>query len=362
MKNRTAPLLAALAAAVVGLPASAQSTTNVSVYGVVDTGVEYQRATAGSKGPATTRKEMVNGTNAASRIGFRGTEDLGGGHRAFFVLEHGFNSDTGASTFTNFFARKAVVGLGGPWGELSLGRDLTPAFWAQFITDVNTFGLYGNSGTMSAFALTGMLRASNGVNYVSPEFNGFRGRLLYTFGDERETAPKDAGRVIGVSGEYRSPTLSAAVFHQVRRSVFPANSTSSASNTYQGLTGLYNFGDWALSAGLTRFDPAGPSTKTSGVTTSLWMGAILRFANSDLRLNLGQIRTDLKGATDGKSLLVGVNYSYQLSKRTNLYVGVGQVDNNATAQIGLEGGSRAIPNNGLGSDTTVFGTGIRMTF
>ena len=165
-----------------------------------------------------------------------------------------------------------------------------------------------------------------------------------------------------VSGEYRSPTLSAAVFHQVRRSVFPANSTSSASNTYQGLTGLYNFGDWALSAGLTRFDPAGPSTKTSGVTTSLWMGAILRFANSDLRLNLGQIRTDLKGATDGKSLLVGVNYSYQLSKRTNLYVGVGQVDNNATAQIGLEGGSRAIPNNGLGSDTTVFGTGIRMTF
>lgn len=361
MNNRIALTCAALMAAVYG-PASAQSSSGVTIYGIVDVGVEYQRASTGSAGPATTGTQMVSGTFSASRFGLRGSEDLGGGLRAFFGLESGFNADDGTVTGAAFWGRKAIVGLGGAWGELWFGRDYTPGFWAQFYTDVNTFAMYGNSGTMSAFAATGMLRASNGVYYVSPEINGFRGRLTYSFGDESATAPRDAGRIVGVSGEYRSPTLSAGIFHQVRKTVFPANSTRSDDNVYQGLTGLYNFGRWGVSAGLARFDPAGPNTATSGVMTSLWGGVIIRFPASDLRVNVGRVKTDVAAPTDGRSTLIGVNYSYYLSKRTNLYIGAGRVNNNVSAQFGLEGASRAIANHGRDSDTTAVGAGIRTTF
>lgn len=337
----------------------AQST--VTIYGVVDASVEYQKLTAGSSGPAVSSMNLVNGTFAASRIGFRGTEDLGGGQKAFFALESGFNSDDGTVPGA-FFGRKSIVGLSGSWGELSLGRDYTPGFWVQFYTDVNTFAMYGNSGTMSAFALTGMLRANNGIYYVSPEINGFRGRLTYALGDEAITSPKDSGHVIGLSGEYRSPTLSAGIYHQVRKSVFPAGSTTSEDNVYQGVNGLYNFGSWAVSVGLARWDPAGPNTATAGVVKSAWAGVMYRFGASDVRVNLGRVSTDLTGPTDGKSTLFGVNYSYYLSKRTNLYAGAGRVSNNVSAQFGLEGGSRAIPNRGRDSDTTAIATGIRTSF
>lgn len=359
MTNRIAPIGAALLAMACG-QAGAQGT--VTIYGVADAGFEYQKATAGSAGAATSVKTLSSGTFAASRLGFRGVEDLGGGLKAFFQLEHGFNLDDGTVTGAAFWGRKSIVGLNGGWGEISLGRDYTPAFWVQFYTDVNAFAMYGNSGTMSAFALTGMLRASNGIFYASPEFNGFRGRLVYTFGDESAAAPKDAGRVAGLSGEYRSPTLSAGVFHQERKTVFPANSSSSDSNVYQGITGLYNFGPWAVSAGFTRFDPAGPNTATSGVVKSLWAGLIYRFGTNDLRINGGRVTTDLTTPTAGKSMLFGINYSHYLSKSTNLYLGAGRVSNNVSAQFGLEGGSRAIPNRGRDSDTTAFSAGMRTIF
>src|SRR5882757_391088 len=253
--------------AALGGQAVAQS--SVTMYGIVDAGVEYQHASAGSTGPATTSKQLVSGTYSASRLGFRGTEDLGDGLRVFFQLENGFNVDDGTVTGAAFFGRKSVVGLGGAWGDIWFGRDYTPAFWVQYYTDVNSFALYGNSGTMSAFALTGMLRASNGIYYASPEFNGFRGRLTYTFGDESPTPPADAGKIIGVSGEYRSSTLSAGVYHQERRVVFPVNSATSDKSVYQGITALYDFGRWSAGGGFTRFDPAGPNTATSGVTRSL---------------------------------------------------------------------------------------------
>lgn len=365
MKNRIAlPALsgAALLAAACGAAHAQATSSPVTIYGIVDAGVEYQKATAGSAGAARSTKNVAAGTFSASRLGFRGTEDLGDGLRAFFQLEHGLNPDDGSVTGAAFWGRKSIVGLGGAWGELSFGRDYTPGFWVQFYTDVNTFALYGNSGTMSAFALTGMLRANNGIYYVSPEINGFRGRLTYSLGDESATAPKDAGRIIALSGEYRSKSLSAGVFHQERKTVFPASSTTSEKNVYQGVTGMYDFGPWALSAGLTRYDPAGPNTATAGVVKSLWAGAILRFGLSDVRLNVGRVTTAVSGPTEGKSTLVGLNYSYYLSKKTNLYAGVGRVGNNAAAQFALEGGSRAIPNSGRDSDTTAVGAGIRTTF
>ncbi|WP_077035311.1 porin [Pelomonas sp. KK5] len=355
-------LPATLALSMLAGPAAAQG-SGVTLYGIVDNAVEIQHVSAGSAGPARTSRQLVSGTFSASRFGFKGSEELGDGLRAFFQLEDGFNSDDGTITGAAFWGRKAIVGLGSnAWGDLWMGRDYTPAFWVQYFTDVNAFAMYGNSGTMSAFALTGMLRASNGVFYASPEFKGLRARLTYTFGDESPTAPTDVGKVLGLSLEYRSPTLSAGAYHQTRRVAFPANGSTSASSVYEGVTALYDFGGWAAGGGFTRYDPAGPDTATSGATRSLWASVQVRFGQGDLRLNIGRINTAVSVPTQGRSTLVGINYNYALSKRTNLYAGVGQTRNNVSAQLGLEGASRAIPNNGRDSDTTAAGAGIRVTF
>jgi GBP family porin len=360
MKHRHSMFGAAILAAVGG-PVSAQS--GPTIYGIVDGGIEHQRVSAGATGKATSSTQAVTGSYSASRIGFRGTEDLGGGLRAFFQIEHGFNVDDGLVTGAAFWGRKSIVGLGGPWGELSLGRDYTPAFWVQLYTDINGFSLYGNSATMSQFGITGMLRANNGVYYASPEVGGFRGRLAYSFGDERSAAPKDAGVVVAASGEYRSRTLSAGGFWQSRKVAFPANATSTASSTYAGATALYAFSNWSVDTGFTRFDPAGPDTATSGVTTGLWAGVMVKFGLSDLRLNVGRIRTTLTGPIGARSTVVGLNYNYNLSKRSNLYAAIGRVDNNPAAQVSLEAGTRPIAaSNGRGSDPSAVTIGIRHTF
>lgn len=216
---------------------------------------------------------------------------------------------------------------------------------------------------MSQFRLTNMLRVNNGVYYVSPEFGGFRGRLTYSMGDERTRAPKDAGVVWGASGEYISPTLSAGAYYQSRKVIFPAGSTRSESSVYQGMGALYNFGSWAIDAGYARFDPAGPDTSSSGVTTGIWTGLLVKFGSSDVRVNIGRIKTSLSAPTSARSTMLGLNYSYYLSKRSTLYAGIGHVANNDMAQVPLEAGTRPIlASNGLGSDVSAVIVGLRHAF
>jgi predicted porin len=351
------------AAVLCAIAQTAAAQNGVTIYGIIDTGVEYQRASAGATGPSTSSRQVVTGTYSSSRLGFRGSEDLGDGLRASFVLEHGFNSDDGTAASPMFWNRKSVVGLSGRWGELLLGRDYTPGFWVQLLTDVNTFSLFGNAGTMSQFAITGMLRANNGVYYLSPELGGFRARLHYSFGDERGSAPKDSGVIKGISGEYRSGALAAGAWYQTRAVVFPAGSSNTEDSRYAGAGVLYDLGSWTVDAGYSRFDPAGPDTAASGVTTGLWTGVRFRFGLSEVRVNAGRIRTDYASGQDARSTVFGLNYAYALSKRTSLYAGVGRVGNNAAAQVALEAGTRPIPAaGGRGSDPSAVTFGVRHAF
>ncbi|RQO47193.1 porin, partial [Variovorax sp. KBW07] len=122
--------LTALAAlAVTGL-ASAQS--SVTLFGVIDAGVSYQSAT--SRDPVTgasskqSQWSLANSGYNSSRIGFRGTEDLGGGLAASFWLEAPISNDDGANGISNF-NRRSTVSLSGGFGEVRLGRDYTATFW-----------------------------------------------------------------------------------------------------------------------------------------------------------------------------------------------------------------------------------------
>ncbi|MBP0635572.1 porin [Cupriavidus sp. AcVe19-6a] len=135
MKIRT---LAAAAALACSGGALAQST--VTLYGVVDTNLEYVNHVGAvpvasnqfNRGPANDVYRMNSGGISGSRWGMRGTEDLGGGLKGLFVLESGFNLDTGTMQQSNrLFGRQAFVGLQKDGlGQISLGRQYTSMFEA----------------------------------------------------------------------------------------------------------------------------------------------------------------------------------------------------------------------------------------
>jgi predicted porin len=113
-------------------PAPAQG---VVIYGVVDLAIERLNATAAS-GAALHRMPSLTGS-VPSRLGFRGTEDLGGGLKAMFTLEQGLGADTGGlAQGGRAFGRQAFVGLSGPWGQVSLGRQTTMLFWSLLDADI----------------------------------------------------------------------------------------------------------------------------------------------------------------------------------------------------------------------------------
>ncbi len=209
--------LIALAALAAAGAASAQS--SVTLFGIVDAVYQNTRAdrAPNATSPDTEFKQsrIHNSGYNSSRLGFRGTEDLGGGMSASFWLEAGINNDDGtgqASSSTNqnlapfsgttgarvavrsgtqgmTFNRRATVSLAGGWGELRIGRDYVPSFWNHTVFD--PFGTNG-SGSHSnislamggALGVQTVVRASNSIGYfLPPNLGGFYGQVMYAMGE-----------------------------------------------------------------------------------------------------------------------------------------------------------------------------------
>jgi predicted porin len=121
---------------------SVMAADNVTIYGIIDTGVEYL-TNAAPTGGSVVRVPSNTGTYT-SRLGFRGEEDLGGGLAAIFNLENGFSADTGAlGQSGRLFGRTSVVGLKGNWGQVTLGRQWTMTFYSMVDTDLMGPNIYG---------------------------------------------------------------------------------------------------------------------------------------------------------------------------------------------------------------------------
>jgi predicted porin len=116
--------------------------------------------------------------DGSSRIGFKGTEDLGGGLKAVFQFEAGVNVDDGSSGNGggNLFSRTAIVGLDGGFGRATFGRQLTPSFLVY--NGSTAMGTMNGLADTSAALRLGTVRESNSAMYTSPDFSGFRFRAL----------------------------------------------------------------------------------------------------------------------------------------------------------------------------------------
>lgn len=202
---------------------AAQAQSSVTLYGVVDTGIGYQSNTAPSLGATSGGKSatrMINGIWAGSRFGLKGGEDLGGGLKAIFQLEEGFNSANGGMSVSGLaFNRQAYVGLSDArLGTFTAGRQYTAYYtllspWSPTTWLTGAFGAH--PGDIDS--LDTNYRANNSFVYMSPKIAGFTFGGSYSVGGEPGSF--NAGSTWSAAAQYTNGPLGiAAGFQRVNNS------------------------------------------------------------------------------------------------------------------------------------------------
>ena len=181
---------------------SAAAQTSVTIYGVADAG--FVRETGGGAG---TVNKISSGVGSVSRLGFRGSEELGNGWSANYLLELGTKIDTGEiDTAGTIFNRQAWVGLKSvTLGSLTLGRQYTP-YYLTLSTVADPFGTAYAGNIKNLFPTAGSnTRTSNTVLYTSPSLNGVSAELAYAAGEQ--PGSNAAGRQFGAALAYAGGPL-----------------------------------------------------------------------------------------------------------------------------------------------------------
>jgi predicted porin len=181
-KNNLLAAGAVLLAGACGTAAAQQN--SMTIYGVVDAALVYANNQNGQS-----NTYMRSGNQASSRLGFKGTEDLGGGTQALYVLEAGFNLDDGtASSSGSIFNRQAYVGLSNNRvGTLTIGRQYTPYYlFVGPLGQVNyiTGATGAHPGDIDGLDVT--IRSSNSMTYMSPVWHGVQIGLMGAVGEQAE--------------------------------------------------------------------------------------------------------------------------------------------------------------------------------
>ena len=185
------------AVAVLGAFAGATMASQVTMYGVVDTGLQYKYTDVADGYPATdlevNKFALEQGLNAGSRFGVKGVEDLGNGLKVGFKLENGFKADDGSfKTSGKLFDREASLSVYSDFGTLSMGRMGTVGSGAGTYDIVFANGDAFDGGDNGVLGFVTSSRADNTVTYQTPKFAGVQGTFQYSFNQAGQEGDKSS--------------------------------------------------------------------------------------------------------------------------------------------------------------------------
>ncbi len=304
--------LLALAVAA-ALPAFAQAQTNIVLNGSIDAALEYFDPDVDGQDSDV---RVTQGVWSGSRLAVVGTEELGGGLKGIFNIEHRLSPDTGTVTSgATFWAGQAWVGLQGGFGAVRLGRQYTPIFRALAPGDMTGYSWYNNGVGLAGT----QVRFNNDLSYQSPSLGGFTIHAAYAPGEQ----PGDdaLGDTLGIAGVGAFGPVNFGVgYHRI-----DAGDTPGASDTDEiGVSVGTKFG--AFGVGLAYAQTEVLDNKRKGAYASLSAG-----------LGAGTVYLTLKKEdnyeyiNDLDNTGIGLTYSHGLSKRTFVYASLGY---NKVDQVG----------------------------
>ena len=361
-----------VAVAVLGAAFCSAQAAEVQLYGLVDLGLNWTQTD--NDGVKTDSFSMKSGQNSGSRFGFKGTEDLGNGYTVGFVLENGFQADSGSlETGDRLFHRESLLFVQSAWGELSFGRtgglDAGTGRYNLMGSGASALGTGWDLVGDSRVALLGTGdRMDNTITYKSPDFAGFnvyaQASLKKDSKDKEngndtkqelvagQEGSSDADRYYAVAVTYGAGALKTGlIYSQTDYSRFVANSNTQNDDTANVVSAFvnYDFGmvkpmlavqywDGGLATGIVdfykpdsedhgndkHFKNFGGLTKGYGVV----VGATAPVVGGTLKATVGyndyeSIDDSVNEACDGNNLMVGVGFEYPLSKRTLVYTAAG---------------------------------------
>ncbi|WP_085318008.1 porin [Derxia lacustris] len=366
--RRASVVLPLLAGTLAPLPALAQS--NVTIYGIIDAGVLTQNHSSGGK--SLTRIE-TSGLRQ-SVIGFRGTEDLGGGLSSFFNLESHFDTDTGAlhgtgdapGSGTILFRRQANVGLAGDWGKVIVGRQYGPALLAHLDTEPRAFkeqfsNLYAwayNQFASTADPTVGIngnndvgIFMKNAVQYRAT-FGPVEGGIAWSFGEQGGSLSHNSIGALGLT--YRGPVVLSGSYQ-----IMKDQTTGNANVRHWGAGAALPLGDFTLKANFLNAKNENSAGDALSNVNAWGLGADWRWSPANTATLAYYDNKDRRHSDDATHNIVLSNDHF-LSKRTTLYVQGAWVDAKAGATLKTSIVASGIPEQG--KKTALLNIGINHTF
>ena len=326
-----------IALAVLAAAGAASAQSSVTLYGRVDAGIGSFKDSV--TGDGVTRTKLQSNILNNSLWGFKGTEDLGNGLKANFVLEAGMNIDDGkAATYSatdasTGFNRKATVGLSGNFGAVELGRNYTAYDSLRGATNNTADTNMAVTGDVWKVGGDYANRTDNSVRFDSANYSGFSGSVAYGFGENKATG-LDATDTLSLHVKYANGPLLVGYAHQTLQAA------TGTDTKYNLVAGSYDFGVAKLNAGFNKAKRAGSEDQEYQVGVSAPFGATtvyFGYANAKNETNAGVTVEERSG--------FDLAATYALSKRTTAYAGYKSYEIKNTTK-----------------EATAFGVGVRHVF
>ena len=405
-------LMALAVAGALAIPAAAFAQAgNVQIYGRANLGFDNYSATGATGGAAFDYKARNRVYDAGSRLGFTGSEDLGGGLKALFLMESGVNIDNGSSTGQSgapnpysgaLSSRIGYLGLQGDWGRLTLGKN--NVWWANFPIE-QTGASYTATGVSSFYGLlgrgmgVGVTRVSNLVQYAA-QGKGLTGIISYSPGGEAAVAGANAnGRLWGATLQGQWSAFGAGYDWVNMKGNSPLAGPTAATTGHKlragwtyapgsQISALWvksvqdNGGYLAIAAAGSALAPLVPLLLADGTATSLsqtsWglslehtFGNYQAFGQWAKINNITGCNTAAKCAnTDATEYMLGLRYNF--SKRTGVYINYATIKNSSNYNMDYIGGwmtsantAGALPGlsyTSVGADPRIIGAGVMHNF
>ena len=337
---------------------AALAQSSVTLYGRINTSVEHQKL-----GNASATGLVSSG----SYLGFTGTEDLGNGLKAGFVLEGTVEADTGGTGYS--FDRQSELNLSGNFGMLRLGS-FDPY---SYTVTADAISMHNHdAGPTGDKLYDGVLWGGNKIAYRTPTIAGFDAEVQYQFGEKQKnpdltvpvlgktTGTHKNGWDLGVN--YANGPLGLGFgYSNLKYSDVAAVSGAQTKFSQFALRASYEIGDLTLGAYYQKQDTKAANQKAKRdvyrVSAKYVIGA------SELHANIGQAsKYKVNGTKTGNSATQWtLAYNYNLSKRTKVYALYSNLSHTESAGIDFKGSFTMDPSNGSDKFRTM-GIGIRHFF
>jgi predicted porin len=343
---------------------AAHAQSSVTVFGLLDATIAYGSASGAGSASKT---QLTNSSNNASRLGFRGVEDLGGGLSASFWLEAAINNDNGSGNGTNTnnqasgsapaaaggqgltFGRRSTVSLSSALGEVRLGRDYSPQFWNLALFEPFAVNGVGTTQTFNSI-ITGVtsVRASNSIGYFLPQnIGGVYGQAMVYMGENVRNglATEKDGNGLGARLGYASGPFNAAI--ALSRTKYAAGNVEQ-----NNLGASWLFGAIRVMGHYSR-------DKNGTTSGSGWLvGATIPVGTGEFKAAFSQYTTDVPVGDDPRTRKLALGYIHNLSKRTAVYITGARLSNSSGAAQALNGAIAGAANR----SSTGMDVGVRHSF